>query len=89
MPVSVTEPLPLPLMTAPPPVATLSVPLVTAQRGGERGAVHVRDRHAGDRQRVSSLTLCAPGTVFTGASFTAVTVIGDRVGVAAMMPSRW
>ena len=30
---------------------------------------------------MSSLTLCAPGTVFTGASFTALTVIGDRVDV--------
>ena len=31
--------------------ATFSAPFVTRQRGGERVAVDVVDRHAGDRQR--------------------------------------
>ncbi len=43
-------------------------------RGGQV-AVDVVDRDAGDREHVSSLTVCAPGTVFTGPSFTELTVI--------------
>ena len=80
----VTLALPLPLTPA--PAVTLSVPLDDTERGGERAAVDVRHRDAGDRQGVSSATLCAPGTVLTGASFTGLTVIAT-VSVSVAVPS--
>ena len=74
MPVSVTVPEPLPPIVAPPPVVTLSVPLVTVSVVvSDPPSTSATDTPAID-SGVSSTTVCAPGTVFTGASFTALTV---------------
>ena len=67
--------LPLPPIVAPPPVVTLSVPLVTVSVvvSGAPSASATDTPAIGSA--VSSLTVCAPGTVLTGASFTGLTVI--------------
>ena len=86
VPLIVTVPVPLPPMVAPPPVVTLSVPLATVSVVVSA----VLSTSATDTPAigsvVSSLTLCAPGTVFTGGSFTALTVIGT-VSVSFNVPS--
>ena len=57
------------------------------QRGRERAAVAVRHRDAGDRQMVSSATVCAAGTVLIGASLTATTVTSEVAGWLSFIPS--
>ena len=80
----VTVPVPLP--DTPGPAVTLRVPLVT-------DSVVVSDvlsTSATDipaiGSAVSSLTLCAPGTVLTGASLTGLTVMAT-VSVSVAVPS--
>ena len=82
VPLIVTEPLPLPVMTAPPPVVTLSVPFATLSVVVSAVLSASATETPAIGSVVSSATLCAPGTVFTGGSFTALTVIAHRVGVA-------
>ena len=74
-------------MTAPPPAATVSVPLVDADAWcrARRCPRRTTDTPA-IGSAVSSSTVCAPGTVFTGGSFTALTVIGT-VSVSLNAPS--
>ena len=86
VPLMVTVAVPLPVMTAPPPVATVSVPFVT-----ESVVVSaVLSRSATETPAigsvVSSATVCEPGTVLTGGSFTALTVIAT-VSVSLNEPS--
>ena len=82
----VTEPLPLPPMAAPPPVATLSVPLATLSVAVSAVLSTSATETPAIASVVSSATLCAPGTVFTGGSLTALTVIGT-VSVSLNAPS--
>ena len=86
LPESVTAAVPLPPIVAPPPVVTLSVPLVTVSVvvSGEP-STSATDTPAMD-SAVSSLTLCAPGTVLTGASFTGLTVMAT-VSMSCAVPS--
>ena len=73
VPVMVTVAVPLPLTPA--PAVTLSVPLVTTSvvvSGPTSGSATDTPTIG---STVSSLTVCAPGTVFTGASFTGLTVM--------------
>ena len=67
--------LPLPTIVAVPPT-TVSVPLVTAKVTVMLPAAASRSAIDSPVMAlvVSSLVLCAPGTVFTGASLIAVTV---------------
>ena len=86
LPESVTAAVPLPPIVAPPPVATLSVPLVTVSVvvSGKPSTSATDTPAMGSA--VSSLTLCAPGTVFTGASFTGLTVMAT-VSMSCAVPS--
>jgi hypothetical protein len=100
LPLSVTVAVPLPLMVAPPPVATVSVPFATLIVVPSALLSTSDTDTPAIVKVVSSLTLCAPGTVLTGASFTALTVIGTvstslkvpsdefRVSVSAPLKSR-
>ena len=73
-------------IVAPPPVVTLSVPLVTVSVvvSGAPSASATDTPAIGSV--VSSLTLCAPGTVLTGASFTGLTVMAI-VSMSCAVPS--
>ena len=72
VPVMVTQAVPLPVTPA--PAITLSVPLVTVSVVVSAPPSTSATETPAIGRAVSSLTLCAPGTVLTGASFTAVTV---------------
>ena len=71
-----TVPVPVPPMVAPPPVATDSVPLVTVSVVVSAAPVSTSATDTPEiAVGVSSTTLCAPGTVFTGASLIPVTLM--------------
>jgi hypothetical protein len=85
-PESVTIALPLPPIVAPPPAVTLSVPLVTVSVVVSAGLSASATDTPVIGSAVSSLTACAPGTVLTGASFTALTVMAI-VSMSCAVPS--
>ena len=84
VPVMVTLALPLPVTPAP------AVTLSDAAEHRQRGVSALLSMSATETPAigsiVSSATLCAPGTVLTGASFTALTVIAI-VSVSVAVPS--
>ena len=86
LPESVTDAVPLPPIVAPPPAVTLSVPPLTVSVvvSGEFSTSATDTPAMGSA--VSSLTVCAPGTVLTGASFTGLTVMAT-VSVSCAVPS--
>ena len=75
-----TVAVPLPRDAAPPAV-TLSVPLATVSVVVSALLSTSATETPAIGSVVSSLTVCAPGTVLTGASFTAIDGDGDGVGV--------
>ena len=73
--VSVEEPFAPALMVAPPARLTVTVPFVTVSCVVARLPSTSFTEMPAIESAVSSLTVCAPGTVFTGPSFTELTVI--------------
>ena len=73
--VRVEEPLAPALIVAPPARLTFSAPLVTVSCVVERLPSTSLTDTPPIESAVSSFTVCAPGTVFTGPSFTELTVI--------------
>ena len=71
----VTLAVPLPVTTAPAPSITLSVPLDTLSVVVSALLSMSATETPAIGRMVSSATLCAPGTVLIGASFTGSTVI--------------
>ena len=71
---------------APPPAVTLSVPLVTVSVVVSALLSTSATETPAIGRVVSSLTVCAPGTVLTGASFTGLTVMAT-VSVSVAVPS--
>ena len=71
---------------AAPPAVTLSVPLVTLSVVVSALLSTSATETPAIGRAVSSATLCAPGTVLTGASFTGLTVIAT-VSVSVAVPS--
>ena len=80
----VTLAVPLPLTPA--PAVTVSVPLDTLSVVVSALLSMSATETPAIGRMVSSSTLCAPGTVLTGASFTGVTVIAIR-SVSVAVPS--
>ena len=74
VPARVTVPVALPVMVAPPPAVTLSVPLVTLTVVVSAPPSTSATLTPAMASGLSSAVLWAPGTVLTGASLTAVTV---------------
>jgi hypothetical protein len=73
--VSVELPLAPALIVAPPATLTVTVPFVTVSCVVARLPSTSFTEIPPIESAVSSFTVCAPGTVFTGLSFTALTVI--------------
>ena len=73
--VRVEEPFAPALIVAPPARLTFSAPLVTVSCVVDRLPSTSLTEIPPIESAVSSLTVCAPGTVFTGPSFTELTVI--------------
>ena len=73
--VRVEDPLAPALIVAPPARLTFSAPLVTLSCVVERLPSTSLTLTPAIESAVSSFTVCAPGTLFTGPSFTALTVI--------------
>ena len=84
VPVMVTLAVPLPVTPA--PAVTLRVPLDTLSVVVSALLSMSATETPAIGRAVSSATLCAPGTVLTGASFTALTVIAI-VSVSVAVPS--
>ena len=76
----------VPLPVTPPPAITLRMPLATDSVVVSAVLSMSATETPAIGRAVSSATLCAPGTVLTGGSFTALTVIAT-VSVSLAVPS--
>ena len=76
----------VPLPVTPVPAVTLRVPLATDSVVVSASPSTSATETPAIGRTVSSATLCAPGTVLTGASFTGLTVIAI-VSVSTAVPS--
>ena len=85
--VSVELPLAPALIVAPPARLTFSAPLVTVSCVVERLPSTSLTEMPAIESEVSSLTVCAPGTVFTGPSLTELTVIATASESVAPLAS--
>ncbi len=85
--VSVALPLAPALMVAPPARLTFSVPLATASCVVDRLPSTSLTEMPAIGSEASSFTVCAPGTVFTGPSFTEVTVMATASESVAPLAS--
>jgi hypothetical protein len=85
--VRVEEPFAPALIVAPPASETFSVPLVTVSCVVDRLPSTSLTAIPPTERTVSSLTDCAPGTVFTGPSFTELTVMATASESVAPLPS--
>jgi len=85
--VRVEEPFAPALMVAPPARLTFNAPLVTLSCVVERLPSASLTAIPAIEREVSSLTVCAPGTVFTGPSFTGLTVIATASESVAPLAS--
>ena len=85
--VRVEEPLAPALIVAPPARLTVTAPLVTVRRVVDRLPSTSLTLTPPIESAVSSFTLCAPGTVLTGPSFTELTVIATASESVAPLPS--
>ena len=86
--VSVDEPFAPALIVAPPARLTVTVPFVTVSCVVVRLPSTSLTLTPPIESAVSSFTVCAPGTVFTGPSFTEVTVIATASESVTPLPSR-